>query len=312
MAKKKLDVATEDRSVDPTIEPPASEPAVALRPLGWKKDTVDSFPEGVTCDVSAKHLLGAPVALAPEVKRLLGFIWKIYDQTITSSCVGWAIKQACMLRARIAAPTEEQAQQVEELSALGPYAFARMREKQRTSDALRDGGCFPRDAMYALSEDGIPSEKDWPFDESKVNDEPPWDVEQKASAHRITAFFRIDSEGRARVHDIMNAVSQNYPVIFGTFVDTTYMRYTGGVVRSMNTNDPQGGGHMQTIVGYTTDRDGSIIFIVLNQWGPNWGEKGLSYIHENVITSADSDDFYVIQITKGSSKTAGEPAKEAA
>ncbi len=292
--------------------PAAPESGVQLKALGWKRDTDESLPAGVKADKSARMMLGAPIALPSESLQLLGFIFRIYNQGQTSSCVGWAIKQACQIRARVMAATAEAAAAVEELSAMGIYDFARMREKQRTGDAIADVGCFPRDAMYALSEDGIPPESVWPFDPAKINDEPPWDVDAAASAHRITEFYRIDSDGDARVHDIMNAIAQGYPVVFGTFVDTAYMMYSGGVVMSVNLNDSQGGGHMQTIVGYTTQADGSIVFTVLNQWDASWGENGLARVHQNVILDDASSDFYVVQLTKGTGKRAGEPAKKAA
>lgn len=278
---------------------PASQ--VRLRPLGWKKDEHDPK------DKPARAMLGAPVALPSETMQLCGFIWKIYNQTITSSCVGQAIRSAAMIRQRaiVSDPAD-----VEELSAQGIYGFAREREKARLGSVLTDSGCFPRDAMFALSEDGIPTEKVWPFDEKTINEEPDWAAHKSASAHRITEFYRIDSEGVALIHDVMNALVQLYPVIFGTFVDTKYMQRKGGgcvKVEDIDLDDTDGGGHMQTIVGYKTMADG-IWFLVLNSWDTEWAERGFVWMHQSVLMSKASSDFYVFQIAPKQAS----PVKEAA
>lgn len=272
------------------------------RMVGWNRDAVDPR------DRPARAMLGAPVALPNEWLALLAFIFTITNQTITSSCVGQAIGNAIMIRLRALGHT------VDEISRMAIYAWARMRAKADVGEKLRDLGSFPRLAIKSIREDGVPKEEDWPFAESKINDELPWDVQQKSSAARVTQFFRVDSVGTALVHDIMNALVQMYPVVFGTFVDSDFMRFEfvghladAPVIEKMNAADRNGGGHYMTIVGYRVVKVGAadvVHFLVLNSWSDRWGCKGLCWVHEDVITSSESSDFYVMQVSMSEPKEA--------
>lgn len=276
----------EEMSEESGASLPTPPPSVKIeRGLGWKPCPTDAR------DYSAGSMLGAPTNLPPEWLALAALTGFVYNQLFTSACVGFAIRNAIQIRLRALGRF------LEEWSAYAIYAWARMRGKSDPGDAIHDEGSIPRLAMQALKEDGVPAEKDWPADPSHVNDELTWDAQQKASAGRIAAYYRIDTEGDSLVQEIMHALVQMYPVVFGMFVDTAFMRLGAhnAPVSVVNVSDPNGGGHMMCIVGYRT-RNGVREFLVFNSWSKDWGNDGLCWIHEDVL-KRNGGDFFVMQVS---------------
>jgi len=288
-SKKKLDLDPDtDRIALPddlrdatlTIAAPAASPA--SRRLGYLPDEPDAR------DWNARAMLGAVRGLPTEVS-LEGLLGPVRDQGPTESCVGNAIANAIEVRLRklgyLAEPRP---------SALAIYTYARALGRLTPATKLTDTGSFPRLAMKSLREWGVPNETRWPFDASHVNDELPWDVQQQASAFRVTAWYRIDAVGRERVDAICHALAQGYPVVFGMDVDQAFLDAWGpGVLDA-----PHGdiiGGHMLAIVGYKTVNATRTLRII-NSWGRTWGDHGACNASEGLITAPGAGDFYVIQV----------------
>jgi len=269
-------------TVDPDEVTPATVEvfAVGSRAKGYLEDPVDPR------DFVADALFGAPVGV-PKEFSLEKYIRKIRNQEQTNSCVGHGLWAAVQIREQILGMNSG------ESSPMGFYGLARMLGKLSREEQLVDEGAYPRLAMKGIREWGIPLEAKWPFDPSKVNQELPWDVLQQASATKISAWYRIDSIGQGRVNGVMQAISKGYPVSFGTNVDAVYEEWNGkGVIgpragRSL-------GGHYTTIVGYRTERDGSVSFQFQQSWGTGWGQNGLGWLCEQRITSLESRDFNVM------------------
>lgn len=267
---------------DDVIEAPAE--TVPERGFGWIPCPEDER------DYSLRAMLGAPTYVPPEAMRLLAFIPRVRDQLSASACVGFAIAMAIGIRLGVLGLF------LEELSALAVYTWARMAAKYGVESVIEDIGSIPRVAMQALREHGAPGESAWPFDVARVNDELPWDVQQESSAGRVTAFYRIDSD--ERVHEVMYALSHDYPVVFGSRVDTAFMALgQHASVRSFDQTDRNGGGHMMCLVGYQTREDG-VHFLMLNSWGTGWGNAGFAWLHEDIIRASYSRDFYVMQVSR--------------
>jgi C1A family cysteine protease len=51
---------------------------------------------------------------------------------------------------------------------------------------------------------------------------------------------------------------------------------------------------MLTGVGYRTNPDGSVDFLILNSWGTGWGNGGLCWMSSNFIASTHVFDRYVV------------------
>lgn len=236
---------------------------------GWKPSPPGAprrFGAGVrfaTGDPPSSHMLTLPDGLP-------------LDQGPTSSCVAHAA--AACLRILTGLPLA---------SRLEMYGIARFVGGEGR-DALVDEGCVPSDMVSALATYGACLEADWPFDESKVNDPPPWNALRVASAYRVTGWERLPDDA-TRVDAIKRALVAGYPVAFGMPVDAAYEDLAPGSVYPGLTGESIGG-HDQTIVGYS-DEQGA--FLVLNSWGA-WGENGLAWLSYDWLADPQCSDFYAL------------------
>jgi C1A family cysteine protease len=271
---------SEEVTPTPVTVRSSTPPATSRFGRGYKEDAPD------VRDFPADALFGAAVRV-PKEFSLEQYIGKIRNQEQTSSCVGHGIWAAIQIREKILGLTSG------ECSPLGLYALARTLGKLTKAEKLKDDGSYPRLAMKAIKEWGVPLESKWPFDPTLVNEELPWDVLQQASGTKVSAWYRVDGIGQGRVNSLMQAISKGYPVCFGTEVDAVYEDWNGkGVI-----GPRQGrsfGGHFTTLVGYRTERDGRVSFQFQQSWGAGWGAGGLGWLCEERITMLESRDFYVM------------------
>jgi hypothetical protein len=285
-SKKKGADAPPDSQTSPVAD---TQPPARTFKLGWKKNEADER------DLHARAHFGAPRNLPGEALRLADLVRRVRDQASTSSCVGHAIASAVDVRLRFLQKT------LPEPAPLGVYGFARMLEKSSRGTLLADEGCYPRDALKGLKQFGIPAESDWPFteDPAVVNEELPWDVEQKASAGRVEAFYALVGGGETLLQDICNALNQNYPVPYGTNVTQAFMDYAGGgpsrAMKAPGPLDRRLGGHETLILGYTTVA-GRLVFQCLNSWGTSWGDTGFYWADQDFLLDPEASDFNAIQV----------------
>lgn len=269
---------------EPKVEAPLIVPAKKLpRGLGHKSDKHDPR------DLIARAHLGAAANLPNEAMDLESHLRGIRDQLGTSACVGHGVGTAADTRMRklgLVSPDP---------SRIAIYTFGRANGRLSADEPLVDEGCFPRDAMKGIRDQGVPAEADWPIDEAHVNDEVPWDVHQKASALRLSAWYRINTVGPARVADICTALAKGYPIAFGCEVDEKFMEFTGkSPVSIIGTNTV--GGHMMCCLGYTTNAQGQRVFRNVNSWGETWGDGGLYWAPEGFMTDLRLTDLYVLEV----------------
>lgn len=254
----------------------------APKGLGYIEDKDDAR------DFSTKALFGARRTVLSEVTDLEGCVPLIADQGSTGSCVGQAIGGAIDTRLRktgrwTAPLTSRQA----------IYTIGRALDRFAPKEPLVDDGTRPRMAMKGLKQWGVPTEVKWPFDESKINDELPWDVLQEASANIVTAWWRIPSLGKERIEDMCQALGNGYPIVFGVKIDEAFQELSGPKPVEGFDKKALVGGHMMFVVGYKTV-NGVRIFRCVNSWGTGWGDKGFFNANESMFREAS--DLYVIQV----------------
>lgn len=192
---------------------------------------------------------------------------EVFDQGPTGSCVA----QASAKCIEVVSGTRP--------SRLAIYEAARVLGGQSV-EALRDEGCVPMHAVQQMASEGVAYESKWPFLPERVNEATPWDV--IASDVGVNAWAKLDTAEQVRT-----AVAAGHPVMFGMLVDQFYEDYAGGLYAARV--GPSLGGHMQTIVGYSSDG-----FRVLNSWGTGWGVGGCSWISEAWLFGGEPSDFYVL------------------
>lgn len=206
------------------------------------------------------------------------------NQAGLSSCAGNASTDAVEIISAIEGRPRVQ------LSRLFTYAMARHMQDDDQSgddDLDVDNGTYLRFCMLALSTYGICAEAAWPYDESKVFDEPSIRAQQEAVGHKIHSYYRIDSTGDQRVQDILLALRGLHPVVFGTDVEDPFRR----VDDTTPVDVPKGGtigGHAMIIAGYLNGN-----FLVKNSWGAGWGFGGYCFMTPAYVMWENTRDLWV-------------------
>ena len=192
---------------------------------------------------------------------------EVFDQGQSGSCVAQASAKCLELVTGVRP------------SRLAIYEAARVRGGQ-SIEALRDVGCIPALAVEAMTLEGVSAEERWAFDPAKVLKATPWDV-LRADV-KVGGWAKLEGPDQVRA-----ALASGHPVMFGMPVDEAFESYAGGLYPGRS--GASLGGHMQTIVGYSSDA-----FRVLNSWGTGWGHGGCSWIAEAYLFGGEPSDFYVL------------------
>ena len=127
-----------------------------------------------------------------------------------------------------------------------------------------------------------------------LNDEKnptPIDVKEAGSLALVTGIYRIYETGVARTTRIREAIAQGHHVVFGMEVDRAYEEWRDTTAPYPGLRGPSLGGHAQVLVGYAPGR-----FLVLNSWGPAWGEDGYAWIAEEALEGEHAYDFSVVTV----------------
>lgn len=169
-----------------------------------------------------------------------------------------------------------------ELSRLFVYAMARI----LNGDLDKDEGTFIRSAFEAGNKFGICEETLWPYQTSKVFTSPSLMAQRRARGHKLHSYYRIKSNGAARVEDAIKALRAHKPIVFGTGIDDSF-----GKAKTDPVSIPKGkiiGGHAMVVVGYTGGN-----FIVKNSWGRSWGDHGYWYMTPEYFAWNETSDIWV-------------------
>lgn len=160
----------------------------------------------------------------------------IYDQGCIGGCVSNATAAAFWFEEKVANRTKLWASNGGP-SRLFIYYAAReiTKKREKSKDPICDGGTCTRDALKALADVGVCSERDWPYndsDEKIFNGKPPLRAYNEAAKHKITAFYRLDPDrpdaenlelsspqreatGQIVLTNLKCCLTEGYPVIFG-------------------------------------------------------------------------------------------------
>ena len=203
------------------------------------------------------------------------------NQFNVGSCVGNATADSVEILNAIAGYSPVQ------LSRLFVYAMARILSGDAKLE--KDNGTFIRVAFECLAKFGVCDEYLWPYDTSKVHDQPSVKAQRQAAGHRIHSYYRIDSSGDDRCQDIIDALHSNHPVVFGTMISDRFQKTSNRTpIPRPTAGDQLLGGHAMIIVGYLGGR-----FLVKNSWGAHWGSQGFCLMTPEYITWKNTWDLWV-------------------
>jgi hypothetical protein len=241
----------------------------------------------------------------------------VNNQMTTESCVGWALKNSIDIHARAmgfqvpmdpetALETESPSAQtpspqvgpsmgpLDPRSAMAIWIFGQLMGREEDMETaeqepLGNVGIQPTLAVRGMMKNGVPSDKQWPFDPSKITADPTLLQIAMASAFRVRGYHRVLSTGPQRLADIRLAIQNNCPVFVGAQIDKAFMQYSGGVLAASDTNNLVGG-HGTCLIGFR--RDGT--FQGLNQWSTGWGLNGLYLASADWILAPTMNDIIVV------------------
>lgn len=138
-----------------------------------------------------------------------------------------------------------------------------------------DSGASIRNTVKSVKQYGTCTEKELPYDITKFTEKPSDALIESAKSHiEPFAYYSVRNNTEA----LKNAVYNGFPVIFGFEVYTSFESKTvakTGIVPMPKAGECFLGGHCVIILGY---RDSSQVFICMNSWGSNWGDKGFFYL----------------------------------
>jgi hypothetical protein len=272
----------------PKPEPKAVQPTRVMRAKGMISD------KGKHAYASV-HLLkmrGHIGAEAPKTIDLSPYCCPVFDQGQFGSCEGHSTAGAIYATfARRGTPLPWVP------SPAGIYTLARCIDRGANKDQpLTDSGTMTASVLTGIGSFGIKA-FGTPANDGRYSDcdatnvlrEPTlYDLEADAVNLMIGAYS-IDSIGSQKIVDVCASLAAGYAVRIDSFVDTAFEDWTPaqspfGVP---NLGDPQGGGHALYLIGYSTNADGSITFVMRNSWGSGWGRGGDILVAESFVQQAD-------------------------
>lgn len=156
-------------------------------------------------------------------------------------------------------------------SRLFMYYFARLLEDK----IYAEEEVSLESVFRVISEIGVCSEKDFPYDVEKVFEEPSLECQQLATKHcNKLKYFSV----RNKTKSIKEAVSYGYPIVFNMKVFEGFHSEdavkTGIISMPSKKENPVGSG-IYIILGF---RNSSESFICANCEGKEYGEKGFFYL----------------------------------
>jgi C1A family cysteine protease len=215
--------------------------------------------------------------------------WKINDQELTGSCVGWATADGVvrwhMVRAgklaenRMLSPRHVwmASKETDSLTAL-PETF------------LEEAGTMTKAAVKIARNFGVALEKDLPFHLGTTMYTGSEDTfYTRCARHRIASYHNLHQDLGAWKHWL----AEQGPILVALQVDGSWDD-AGLHHGEIDTFDPSTvrGGHAVAVVGYRADGR----FIVRNSWGTTWGDQGFGYVSPAYIAASFFPEAYGVTV----------------
>ncbi len=230
-------------------------------------------------------LLGLPVPPIPPEKDLREPAWwKVGDQKLTGSCVGWATADSVLRwhfvkQARIGAK--------EPLSPRFIWMAAKETDEfvTRPTTFIETDGTSLKAALDIARKFGAVLDSVLPFASGVLYQEEASTFYAIAARLRIASYFNLDRD----LDKWKLWLALKGPILTRLNVDATWDN-AGATNGNLDTYKPDTvrGGHAVALVGYTPTR-----FIVRNSWGTGWGVKGFGYASTKYAKAAFSEAYGV-------------------
>lgn len=212
---------------------------------------------------AVQSLPATQAADLPAAWTVVGHQQTVRDQGPEGACVGFALASGVMGYHENTQPSAVRAF-ARELSPRACYEDARQVEPTGTPS-----GSYPRAALKAAKDRGIPLEEDWPYLPGLPGAEGPRGPEHR-KYNGISAYHRVPC-----LAPDLKAALRDYGALLGVIrvYDGFYKPdpATGQVSRKGEAR----GYHAVTLVGWDDKRQA---FHIRNSWGVKWGQGGYAWV----------------------------------
>lgn len=194
-----------------------------------------------------------------------------------------------------------------------------------------DVGASIRETIKVLALFGVPPEQSWPYEEEKVDAEPPPYCYAYAQNYKTLKYFLLDYAGittESLLFQIKAVLAAGFPCIFGlTLYTSAYEENnskTGHIPYPDSDKDKVVGGHTAVVVGYDdykfircADRKyySKGAFLIRNSWGTEWGVNGYGWLPYDYVLAGLTAAWWSLlkaewfdESNFGSARTGGIPA----
>lgn len=278
--------------------------AIEEKGLGWEPDNPDPRDLTVEDPVVAELLTkwgvrltpGQPLPATADLRQYFG---PVQDQGKLNSCTSHCA-------AALAGYFERRAFNAD----FDPSRLFIYKVERNLLQWQGDVGGHLRTAMAALVQVGAPKEAYWPYDASKVDDEPGAFCYAVAGNYKAVKYVRLDrSTGGTDPQRLMTSIRRflavGFPIAFGLpiYAGVRAQSATTGCLPVPGADDIQVGGHAMTAVGYD---DAKVIqnsepgeaattgaLLVRNSWGQDWGpDQGYGWLPYDYVTRSLTSDWW--------------------
>ncbi|HEY6899479.1 MAG TPA: C1 family peptidase [Puia sp.] len=145
-------------------------------------------------------------------------------------------------------------------------------------------GSYIQRAMEFMTRSGSVAYDQFPYDDKDCSRQPDQQLLEQARQNKMRGYNRLTPGDRNNAIDlraIKENLSQGAPVVIGMMVGGTYMQDMFGKDSWEPTAEDRQmlgfGGHAQCVVGYDDRKNGGS-FLIMNSWGPKWGNNGFAWV----------------------------------
>ena len=209
----------------------------------------------------------------PEAANLQKYAPAVGDQGHQGSCVAWSSAYA-------ARTIEEAARTGADPNSL---RFSPSFLYNQIGMDNCDGSYIGRAMEFMTNSGSVPYDQ-FPYNDQDCSKQPDQQLLDEARQYKMRGFNRLTPGDRNNVidlHAIKENISQGAPVVIGMMVGGSYMQPMMGQDLWQPTADDRSllgfGGHAQCVVGYD-DRKYGGAFLLMNSWGPQWGNNGFAWV----------------------------------
>ena len=172
------------------------------------------------------------------------------------------------------------------------------RTSRRLMGLSGDSGVTLRGTWKAIACFGAPDTEHWPYDATRVNDDP--DAFAYSAARHIDqlSYHRLDARGQAgaqTLYQVRSYLAAGLPCVFGFPTSSNLLSTAEIPIPTLY--DAIGGGLAAMAVGYDDNRSfrsyrGALL--IRTSWGSEWGEQGHGWLPYAYVREELAADFWTI------------------